>query len=280
MKNPETFTSDSVLSCENYASADNLRNLKLFSKIVKTLKINLFSIDDFSLDRLNELITSGEAKEYSVTSLTEIYNKTVGEKFDLLNLKQIISDTIISAKFDTHILISRKTLEEDSIESLKRKLSKLRDKYEIIAVKSDDIKVLKWAAHDRRVDYISVNLTSNNLPIDKALCSLMKQHNKCFELILSPLLLSDNKGVSIAIRTGKKIFKIIGSTNTQFVLTMKPESCYQLRNGIQIRYLAQLLDIPFNRSKMSVFDNQLLIALKNTMKLDKSNIVDGIREAD
>ncbi len=280
MKNPVTFTSDSVLSCENYVSADNLRNLKLFSEIVKSLRINLLSVDDFNLDNVNELITSEEAQEYSVTSLVEICNKTVEEKFDLLNLKQTISDTIISAKFDTHIIISRKTLEEDSIENLKRKLSELRDNYEIIAVKSDDVKVLKWAAHDRRVDYISVNLMSSNLPIDEALCSLMKQHNKCFELILSPLLLSDYKGVSIAIRSGKKIFKIIGSTNTQFILTMKPESCYQLRNGIQIRYLAQLLDIPFNRSKMSVFDNQLLIALKNAMKLNKSNIVDGIKEDD
>ncbi len=280
MKDHETFTSDSVLTCENYFSADNLKDLKLYSKIVKSLRINLFSVDNFNLGEVNELISSREAKEYSLTSLVEIYNKIAGDKFDLLNLKQIISEAIISSKFNTHILISRKTLEENSIESLKRKLSELRDKYEIIAVKSDNIKILKWAAHDRRVDYISVNFMSSNLTIDKALCSLMKQHNKCFELILSPLLLSDNKGISIAIRSGKKIFKIICSTNTQFILTMKPESCFQLRNGIQIRYLAQLLDIPYNRSKMSVFDNQLLIALKNTMKLEKSNIVDGIKEDD
>lgn len=278
MKDPEVFTSDSVLSCENYVSVDNLRNLKLFSKIVKKLRINLFSVDDFNLDNVNELITSEEAKKYNVTSLVEIYNKTIGKKFDLMDFKQTIRDTIIDANFDIHILISRKTLEEDSIENLKRKLSELRNKHEIIAVKADDIKILKWAAHDRRVDYISVDLLSSHFPIDKALCSLMKQHNKCFELILSPLLLSDNKEVSAAIRSGKKIFKLISSTNTHFILTMKPKSCYQLRNGIQIRYLAQLLDIPFNKSKMSIFDNQLLIALKNSMKLDRSNIVDGIRE--
>lgn len=277
MKDPEAFISDSILSCENYVSAGNLRNLELFSKIVKLLKINLFSVDGFNLDDVNELITSEEAKEYSITSLVEMC-KTVGEKYDLVDFKQAIKDAIISAKFNTHIIISRKTLEEDSIENLKRILSEFRNEYEIIAVKTDDIKVHKWAAHDRRVDYISVDLVSNHLPIDKALCSLMKQHNKCFELILSPLLLSDNKGVSAAIRSGKKMFKLISSTNTQFILTMKPESCYQLRNGIQIRYLAQLLDIPFNRSKISVFDNQLLIALKNAMKLDKSNLVDGIKE--
>ncbi|MHA1481943.1 MAG: RNase P subunit p30 family protein [Candidatus Heimdallarchaeaceae archaeon] len=277
MKDPEAFMSDSVLSCENYVSADILRNLKLFSKIVKPLRINLFSVDDFNLSNVNELITSEEAKKHSITSLVEMC-KTAGVKFDLIDFRQTIRDAIISAKFDIHILISRKTLEEDSIENLKRKLSELRNEYEIIAVKTDDIKVLKWAAHDRRVDYISVDLMSSNLPIDKALCSLIKQHNKCFELILSPLLLSDNKGISVAIRSGKKIFKLINSTNTQFILTMKPESCYKLRNGIQIRYLAQLLDVPFNRSKMSVFDNQLLIALKNVMKLDKSNLVDGIKE--
>lgn len=280
MKDAEAFISDSVLSCENYVSVDNLRNLKLFSKIVKPLRINLFSVDGFNLDNVNELITSEEAKEHSITSLVEMCNKTVGKKFDLIDLKQTIKNDIISEKFDTHVLISRKTLEEDSIENLKRKLSELRNKHEIIAVKTNDIKILKWVAHDRRVDYISIDLISSHLPIDKALCSLMKQHNKCFELILSPLLLSDTKGVSAAIRSGKKIFKLISSTNTQFILTMKPESCYQLRNGIQIRYLAKLLDIPFNKSKMSVFDNQLLIALKNTMKLDKSTLVSGIKEDD
>ena len=278
MKDPEAFTSDSALSCENYVSVDNLRNLELFSKIVKPLRINLFSVDDLNLDNVNELITSDEAKKYNVTSLVEICNKTVGKNFDLKDFRQTIRDTIIDANFDIYILISRKTLEEDSIENLKRKLSELRNKHEIIAVKADDIKILKWAAHDRRVDYITVDLLSSHLTIDKALCSLMKQHNKYFELTLSPLLLSDNKGVSAAIRSGKKIFKLISSTNTHFILTMKPKSCYQLRNGIQIRYLAQLLDIPFNRSNKSVFDNQLIIALKNAMKLDRSNIVDGIRE--
>ena len=278
MKDPETFTSDSVLSCENYVSAKNLENLKLFSKITKLLKVNLLSIDDFNLDNLNELISSEVATEYSITSLVEMFNKTVGKNYDLLNLKQTIRDAIISKKFDMLVLVTRKTIVENSIENLKRKLSELRSEHEIIAVKSDDIKVLKWAAHDRRVDYISVDFMSNHLSIDKALCSLVKQHNKCFELILSPLLSEDNKEISAAIRFGKKTFKIISSTNTQFILSMKPESCYQLRNGIQIRYLAQLLDIPFNRSKKNVFDNQLLIALKNTMKLDKSNLVDGIKE--
>ncbi|MHA1816516.1 MAG: RNase P subunit p30 family protein, partial [Candidatus Heimdallarchaeaceae archaeon] len=227
---------------------------------------------------LNELISSEVATEYSITSLVEMFNKTVGKNYDLLNLKQTIRDAIISKKFDMLVLVTRKTIVENSIENLKRKLSELRSEYEIIAVKSDDIKVLKWAAHDRRVDYISVDFMSNHLSIDKALCSLVKQHNKCFELILSPLLSKDNKEISAAIRFGKKTFKIISSTNTQFILSMKPESCYQLRNGIQIRYLAQLLDIPFNRSKKNVFDNQLLIALKNTIKLDKSNLVDGIKE--
>ncbi|MHA1817104.1 MAG: hypothetical protein ACTSX1_13970, partial [Candidatus Heimdallarchaeaceae archaeon] len=69
MKDPETFTSDSVLSCENYVSTKNLENLKLFSKITKLLKVNLLSIDDFNLDNLNELISSEVATEYSITSL-------------------------------------------------------------------------------------------------------------------------------------------------------------------------------------------------------------------
>ncbi|MBY9000918.1 MAG: hypothetical protein KGD64_08400 [Candidatus Heimdallarchaeota archaeon] len=278
MKKLETFTADPIISCENYVSTSNINNLELFSRITKKLKISLLVIEDLDIENRNNLISSAATEDYFLTSLTNICHNVMNEERNLVDLKQIVRDEIISKHFNLRVIISRKTLEEDSIEKLKKKLSEIREKYEIIAVKSNDIKVLKWAAHDRRVDYIVVDLLSEQIPIDKALCSLMKQHKKSFELILSPLLLKDSKRMSVAIRIGKKIFKLINSTNTPFILTMKPDSCFHMRNGIQIRYLAELIDIPFNKSKNCVFDDQLSISLRNSLKLEDSHVVEGIRE--
>jgi RNase P/RNase MRP subunit p30 len=60
---------------------------------------------------------------------------------------------------------------------------------------------------------------------------------------------------------------------------MKPETTYQLRNGYQMRYLAELLGTPFNKTKDSVFEKQLTILIENTMKLHTSYLTEGIRGA-
>ena len=242
------------------------------------MKISLLVVENFTLENRDNLISSAASEGHFFNSLTNICHTVVAEERNLIDLKQIVRDEIVSKAFTSSVIVSRKTLKESSIEKLKQKLSENREKYEIIAVESNDLKILKWAAHDRRVDYIVVDFLSDQMPIDKALCSLMKQHNKYFELVLSPLLLKDNRQMSTAIRIGKKISKLICSTNTPFILTMKPDSCFQMRNGIQLRYLAQLIDIPYNKSRNCIFNHQLSISTKNSLKLDDSNIVDGIRE--
>ena len=278
MKKLEAYNADSVLSCENYVSISLVNNLELFSRIIKQLKISLLVVENFTLENRDSLISSAAIEGHFFNSLANICHNVVTEERNLIDLKQIVRDEIVSKAFTSSVIISRKTLKESSIEKLKQKLSENREKYEIIAVESNDLKILKWAAHDRRVDYIVVDFLSDQMPIDKALCSLMKQHNKYFELVLSPLLLKVNRQMSTAIRIGKKISKLICSTNTPFILTMKPDSCFQMRNGIQLRYLAQLIDIPYNKSRNCIFDHQLSISIKNSLKLDDSNIVDGIRE--
>ena len=68
------------------------------------------------------------------------------------------------------------------------------------------------------------------------------------------------------------------STNAPFIFTMKPKIPFNLRTGSQMRLLGELLGSSYNRTKISVFDKQLDILIGNTIRLDESYVVEGLKE--
>ena len=137
---------------------------------------------------------------------------------------------------------------------------------------------MKWAAHDRRIDYITIDLQKGSSQIDGALCSLMKQNNKSFEIMLFPLYSDNNKDFSDVVRSGKKIMKLIISQNVPFIFTICPQSPLQLRTGKQLRFIGELLGVSFNKSKSSIFDYQLSVLVDNTIKLHENYVFEGVKE--
>ena len=122
-------------------------------------------------------------------------------------------------------------------------------------MKTNDKKVLKWAAQDRRIDYIVLDPSYNSQVIDKALCSVMKQSDKYFEFTFSPIFKAKTeKELSIVIRNSKKMLKLIKLSKVPFIFSVNPSTPYQLRNSSQMRYMGEFLDIPYNKTKKNTFD--------------------------
>ena len=265
-------------SFENYVSVDDNDEMQLLYSLAKILKIKLLSIDGLTIKERNEVISSDNKANLEFSSLNNLYGNNVDEIHTVHDLQAYVFNYLTKNEPNSLLLVSRITIKENSIEKLKNKLSELRNQYEVISVKSDDIKILKWAAKDRRVDYLSIDLSQDAKHIDKALCSLVKQHEKCFEIVLSPLF-KEEKELSFVLRNGKKLLKLIKTYNVDFIFSMNPKSAYHLRTGIQKRYLGELLNVPYNSSKFAVFQNQLLITSRNTMKLHENYITNGIKEA-
>jgi RNase P/RNase MRP subunit p30 len=267
-----------LLSCENYISIGNEYKIKDFVDIALKLNISLLIFDDFSISDKKKFLQSFEKESYQLLSLQEIYTELKKKTFSSDEIKNQIKLSY-QEKEKMLIIGSRKTIKEGNIASVKKLLSELRRQYEIVCLKTNDKKVLKWAAQDRRIDYIVLDASYNSQVIDKALCSIMKQSDKYFEFVFSPLFEAKNeKELSTVIRNSKKMLKIIKSYNVPFIFTVNPSTPYLLRNSSQMRYMGEFFDIPYNKTKNNTFDYQFSNLIRNVMKLDNTYLFEGVRE--
>lgn len=266
-----------LLSCENYVSIGNEYKIEDFASMALKLNISLLIFDDFSISDKKKILNSSVRGSYQLLSSQDIYENLKKKTFSFEDIVNQIKLSYLE-KEKAIIIGSRKTIKEGSIASVKKLLTELRKQYEIICLKSNDKKVLKWAAQDRRIDYITIDASYNNQVIDKALCSVMKQSNKYFEFVLSPLLKTKtDQELSTVLRNSKKMLKIIKSNNVPFVLSVNPSAPYQLRNSSQMRYMGEFLSIPYNKTKRNTYDYQFSNLIKNVIKLDDSYLFEGVR---
>ena len=265
-------------ACENYVVLPNDGEAKTYCEMAQELQISILVLDNTTISHRNKIQNSINNTNLDILSPSSILEDLKEDCYDLNQFIKGFKNVLASNDGKRTMLISRITLREKTIDKLKKALSSSRKNFEVICLESTDLNLLKWASHDRRVDYLSLDIKGSN-PIDNALCSLMKQNNKPFEIVVSSLLNSKNeKEFGTALRNGKKIMEKISSNNNSFILTIKPNSPYQLRTSNLLRYLGELIGFPFRKTKDQIFQNQLETIVRNTLKLDDSNLFEGIRE--
>ncbi|MHA1687349.1 MAG: RNase P subunit p30 family protein [Candidatus Heimdallarchaeaceae archaeon] len=269
-----TILSTKVISVENYVTTDNWDIIERLAELSKKLKIMALGIENLTIKALQQLVEV--KRQGSIYTLNKFYDKIVQDNYNLNQQLTALKREIIREK-NGLLVFSRKTLNEPSISKLKSQLGKTRLNYEIISVESNDSSILKWAVHDRRIDYLSIKLGQNLNYIDSALCSLVKQYQKFFEIQLSPLLMAGNaKELNGLIRQGKKITELLVNKKVPFVLTMGTSNPYHLRNALQLRSIARIIGIPFHQSKKAIGEYQLQNLLVNTQKLHSSFVYEGV----
>ncbi|MCG3225970.1 MAG: hypothetical protein H7645_03565 [Candidatus Heimdallarchaeota archaeon] len=279
MQKDKDFSFSISSSSENFISLDQTSSIENFCEIANQLSVLLLCFENVTISERNTLIKNIEGHPYNVFSPSFVYEQLKNKQISNEKIKEGFNKFLITEESKSIIIATRKTLSESTKDKLMHAITKNRKQYEIISVNSDNKDLLKWVAHDRRLDYISIDLRGKPSIIDNALCSLVKQNGKCFEIILSPLLFSDtNKDFSRIVRTGKKIMKLILSYNAPFIFTMCPQTPLQMRTGKQLRYIGELLGVPFNKSKFAVFDYQLSSLVDNTIKLHENYVFEGVKE--
>jgi RNase P/RNase MRP subunit p30 len=279
MQKDKVFSFSNSSSCENYVPANQTNSIESFCEIANQLSISVLIFENMTISERDKMIENMKELPYNVFSPSFVYEQFKNEHVSNDRVKDQFRNFLTTQENNTLIIGTRKTLSEPTKDELMRALSRNRRQYEVISVSSNDKDLLKWVAHDRRLDYISIDLLGKPSIVDNALCSLVKQNKKCFEIVLSSLLSSDNdKDFSSAIRIGKKIMRLVLSNNIPFVFTMCPQTPLQMRSGKQLRYITELLGVPFNKSKHAVFDRQLSTLVDNTIKLHENYVFEGVKE--
>ncbi len=270
------------ISIETYIpTPTDTEELTKFIQIAERLNIKILVIEGITRDKRDELVLSLKRNGVNVGSLEKYFNEFLSQT-NSENEKQ-------SDKFLHHIctnkrhplptlIATRKTINHNKVQLIKRQIEKDRSEYELICVSGNNLDVAKWSVHDSRIDCISFDMSSEN-KIDHGLCSLVKQHNKFFEIALSSLLnINNTKAFAKIIREGKKAVSMIRQHRSNFVLTMHPNNPLELRTRQQLRCIGEMLGIPFNLSKKNVFSYQLDSILRNDFKHSQKYLFDGVEE--
>ncbi|MHA2357446.1 MAG: RNase P subunit p30 family protein [Candidatus Heimdallarchaeaceae archaeon] len=279
MQKNKFFPEGKFFSCENYITLKDPSELKDYCDFAFKLPISILTIDNMTIKEREEIVEKMEEKNYGVFSPKQIYEIVKDTNFSQKSMVEGIRNFLSSGDKNAIIIASRRTIKSEKLDEMKRKISKNRNNFEILSVVGRNKTVLKGAARDKRVDYVSLDLFNNEILLDDALCSLMKQNNKQFEIVLNPILNpQNNKEFSTILRNGKKNSKLILLHNVPFTLTINPISPFQLRTTSQLRHIGTLIGIPFNKSKNSTFENQISTIVTNTAKLHDNYVFEGIRE--
>ena len=279
MSQKEIMKANNFFTCENSLQISNSEIIAEFLTIASKLRVNFLVIDDLSISKRTNYLESSDLNKFFLTSSQLIYEGLKDKNISHESLKEKYKSYLYSDNVSKILLSSRKTIRENSIDKIKKQLGSIRNQYEIISLYSNDKNTLKWAAQDRRLDYITIEILENSNSIDQSLCSVIKQNNKNLEVVLSPIIKArTDRDISEVLRKGKKVMQLVNATNTPFIYTMKPESPLELRTGSQMRLLGSLLGIPYNQTKNCVFEKQMEILVNNTLKLHESHVVEGVRE--
>ncbi|TET79132.1 MAG: hypothetical protein E3J43_03780 [Candidatus Heimdallarchaeota archaeon] len=279
MSNRENHVNKAQLSFESNVSLIGGSTVLDFIEIANITKIPIMAIDNLTIDERNKLIDDASTSKFSLVSPAHMYNLYCDTSYNLKQTITVLRSHLLEMDLNQHIIVTRKNVSGKNIDEIKKNLSKIRFQYELIGIFSETKNILKWAANDRRIDFFTVDLSSNISSIDAALCSLIKQNNKFVELSLNPLLTSsDDKKFSQSLRNGKKLMKLLIQNRISFIFSMNPKSPLHLRNGSQMRFLGELLGVSYNQTKKAVFENQFSALISNITKLHDSSIFEGVKE--
>lgn len=279
MSNRENYVNKVQLSFESNVSLIDGSTILDFIEIANITNIPIMAVDNLTIDERNKLIDDTSISKFSLVSPAHMYNLYCNTSYNLEQAITVLRNHLSDMDSNQHIIVTRKNVSGKNIDEIKRNLPKIRFQYELIGIFSEKKNILKWAAHDRRIDFFAVDLSSNISSIDAALCSLIKQNNKFVELSLASLLTSDDdKEFSQSLRNGKKLMKLLLQNRTPFIFSMNPKSPLHLRNSSQMRFLGELLGVSYNQTKKAVFENQFSALISNIIKLNDSSIFEGVKE--
>lgn len=153
---------------------------------------------------------------------------------------------------------SRLTIKAEKIPQIKQLLAKNCQRALIIAVETNEPNVCKWAAHDQRVDLISIDPTHKEI-FDEGLANLLKTHHKPAELIYAPLFKVNRTQRSKLLRNYYKIIDLILRKRVKLVISSGATSIFDLRRKREVVAIADQLGLPNNKTLEAISETPVQI---------------------
>ena len=132
MSHKEISKGSNFLTCENYISLEDENQIVNFIKIAEKLNISILTLDGVSIEKRNAIIESSQVKRDSLISPASLYDlNTIGLKITQ-EIQETIKKFLYTSDEQKYLLVSRKTINENSVDKIRKQLGSIRNQYDII----------------------------------------------------------------------------------------------------------------------------------------------------
>ncbi|MEM0010099.1 MAG: RNase P subunit p30 family protein [Candidatus Bathyarchaeia archaeon] len=183
----------------------------------------------------------------------------------------------LQREFSNIDLVTRIDLSPKNAGELLKLLSKVRWKFEIVAVECATREVALQAAKDRRVDLIFFALEDPKkhfFGISEA--KLASEKNAALEINMSPILYLTSPFRINLLRVLRREALIAKKYNVPIVISSGASNPYMLRRPEDYAFLAFLIDLDFHSARQALSENPRTIVERNRRKLSENYVCPGV----
>ncbi|MEM2273560.1 MAG: RNase P subunit p30 family protein [Candidatus Bathyarchaeia archaeon] len=212
--------------------------------------------------------------------------RLIGRAYDLgysiigLSLPLDVSKDTIEAlrkEFSGANLVTRIDLSPKNTRELLKLLSKVRWKFEIVAVECTTREVTIQAAKDRRVDLLFFALEDPKkhfFGVSEA--KLASEKSAFLEINMSPILYLAGPSRISLLRVLRREVLIAKRFSVPIVISSGANNLSMLRRPEDYAFLAFLIDLDFHSAKKALSENPKTIVERNRRKLSENYVCPGV----
>ncbi len=161
--------------------------------------------------------------------------------------------------------------------SIKKILTELRPRVEIVTMECTTPSLTKWALNDRRIDIVTFPPSQIKHLVDASTARISKEHNKYVELPLSHFLRVAPSQRILTLRQYMEVFQRLRKKKTRIIVTSRARDPLELRNPVQIRSFLKTLGFTESEAREIVSANPNELIQKNLEKLSPKYILPGMK---
>jgi RNase P/RNase MRP subunit p30 len=162
-----------------------------------------------------------------------------------------------------------------TINSLRKQVSKFRRKSLIVSVPLRGIEVANWAADDKRIDLLTLEIANDNRLRDTT-AHLASNSGVSLEIQIAPLLKTSGLNRSKVLKSYRESVRTALDGGMGIVLTSGANHPLGLRSPVAMIHLGILLGMTRTEAEWAVNELPLSIITQNLKKLQSGFVGDGV----
>ena len=182
------------------------------------------------------------------------------------------------SKFSNLQCYYRTTIKPKNLDDLKKRLKKLTNSTDIVAVESSDKKIQIQASKDSRVDMVSFSDEFIIKTITPGVISLTKQNNSFIEFSLGPIMVKNKAIQSRFLRSLYRALQLALQLNANYIISGNFDDLFKMRHPRALISISHtLLDVPLSNAKKAFSENVIKLINRAKLLQDKSFIEPGVK---